>query len=137
MVSLSAASAQTVTVGYATADGTATAPADYSPASGTLTFSPGQTSKTIQVRVYGDRTAEADETFFVNLSNASGATIGDGQGVGTILNDDGSPGGRSASAGQPKGWSGRGEDVALALAPSFTFDDVLFGEMGESRIRRP
>jgi subtilase family serine protease len=55
-----------------------------------LTFTPGQTSKTVTVNVTGDTVVEPDETFFVNLSAASGATIADAQGLGTILNDDGS-----------------------------------------------
>jgi hypothetical protein len=80
-------------VDFATADGTATvADSDYIAASDTLTFGPGETEKTVTVRVKGDRTAEPDETFFVNLTNATGgATILDTQGVGTILNDDGDP----------------------------------------------
>ena len=62
---------------------------DYYAKSGTLTFQPGQTSKSITISVRGDRTQEADETFFVNLSGATNAQIADGQGKGTILNDDG------------------------------------------------
>ncbi|HWP53694.1 MAG TPA: Calx-beta domain-containing protein, partial [Pyrinomonadaceae bacterium] len=87
-VSLSAASGQTVTVNYATASGTATAGSDYQSASGTLTFSPGDTSKPITVLVNGDALNEADETFVVNLSGASNASIIDTQGAGTITNDD-------------------------------------------------
>lgn len=87
-VTLSAASGQTVSVNYATADGTATQPVDYTSTSGTLTFTPGQTTRTITVPVIGDTVPEADETFFVNLSGAVNATIGDNQGVGTIINDD-------------------------------------------------
>jgi hypothetical protein len=91
-VSLSAPSTSTVTVKYATADGTATSrgkDSDYSAAKGTLTFNPGETVKTITVLVNGDTLVEPDETLFVNLSAASGAAIADGQGIGTILNDDG------------------------------------------------
>jgi len=87
-VTLSAASGQTVTVNYATADGTATQPADYTSTSGTLTFTPGQTTQTITVPVVGEVVPEANETFFVNLSGATNATISDNQGVGTITNDD-------------------------------------------------
>ena len=87
-VSLSAASGQTVTVNYATADGAAVQPADYTSTSGTLTFTPGQTSQTISVPVIGETLPEANETFFVNLSGATNATISDNQGVGTITNDD-------------------------------------------------
>src|SRR5262249_18964751 len=67
-VVLSAASNRTVTVNYTTQDGTATAPSDYTAASGTLTFAPGETSKTVHVQVRGDTVVESDETFFVNLS---------------------------------------------------------------------
>ncbi len=87
-VSLSAASGQTVSVNYATADGTATQPADYANSSGTLTFPAGQTTGTITVPVIGEAVAEANEAFFVNLSGATNATIADNQGVGTITNDD-------------------------------------------------
>ena len=67
-VSLSAASGQTVTVNYATANGTAVAPGDYTAASGTLTFTPGVTTQTLTVPVNGDTLNEPNETFFVNLS---------------------------------------------------------------------
>jgi len=88
-VYLSAAVSQTVTVNYATADGTATtAKGDYQASSGTLTFAPGQTSQTITVYVNGNTVDEPDETFYVNLSNPVNATIAGGQGRGTILNDD-------------------------------------------------
>ena len=90
-VSLSAASTNTVSVQYASANGTATAGSDYTAVSGTLTFAPGETSKTISVAVAGDTINEPDETFVVNLSNPSNATIADGQGQATILNDDPPP----------------------------------------------
>ncbi len=87
-VTLSAASAATVTVNYATADQTATAGSDYVAGSGTVTFSPGQTTKPVTVTINGDVTAEADETLLVNLNTPGNATILDGQGIGTIRNDD-------------------------------------------------
>jgi hypothetical protein len=87
-VTLSAASSQPVTVAYATANGTATAGSDYQTATGTLTFAPGQTSKTVTVQILGDRLPEANETFVVNLSSTTNATIADGQGVGTIADDE-------------------------------------------------
>ncbi len=87
-VNLSAASGQTVSVNYATADGTATAPADYTSTSGTLIFTPGQTTLTITVPVIGETVPEANETFFVNLSGAVNATITDNQGQVSIANDD-------------------------------------------------
>jgi len=88
-VTLSAASGQTVAVNYSTANGSATAGSDYVATSGTLTFNPGDTTKTITVVVNGDTVVEPNETFFVNLTTATNATIADGQGVGTILDDDG------------------------------------------------
>ncbi|MGQ0618861.1 MAG: Calx-beta domain-containing protein [Panacagrimonas sp.] len=87
-VSLSAASSQTVTVNFATANGTAVAPGDYTPRSGTLSFAPGVTSRTLGVTVKGDSTREPNETYRVNLSGPANATIADGQGIGTIRNDD-------------------------------------------------
>jgi uncharacterized repeat protein (TIGR01451 family) len=87
-VSLSTASGRSVTVNYATADGTATQPSDYQSTSGALTFAPGQTSKTIGVAVVGETVVEPDETYNVNLSGPSNASLADGAGVGTIVNDD-------------------------------------------------
>jgi chitinase len=88
IVTLSAPSAVAVKVGYATADGTAKAGEDYEAAAGTLTFAPGETSKVVTIKVKGDQKREADETFVVNLAAAAGASVLDGQGVGTIRNDD-------------------------------------------------
>jgi len=89
-VTLSPAATGTVTVGFTTADGTATAGSDYVASSGTLTFSPGDTVKTVTVIVNGDTTVEGNETFFVNLSAPTGAILADNQGQGTITNDDAS-----------------------------------------------
>ena len=92
---LSTSSTQSVSVNYATQNGTAIAggsvPFDYTSRTGTLTFLPGQTSRNVSVIVRGDLYSETDDTFFVNLSNATGgASIAKAQGVGTITNDDGS-----------------------------------------------
>ena len=94
-VFLTPPSGSTVTVDFATADGSATtADNDYAATSGTLTFPPGSNSQPVNVTVNGDTKFEANETFFVNLSNPTGgATIGDAQGQGTIVNDDGVGGG--------------------------------------------
>ena len=73
---------------WSTADGTATAGADYVAAGGTAAIAEGATSVTISVDVVGDTVSEPDETFFVNLADAVGAQIADAQGVGTIVNDD-------------------------------------------------
>jgi len=87
-VSLSAASAETLIVSFATSNGTAVAGSDYLANSGTLTFAPGEVSHTVSILVNGDVLNEAEEIFLVNLSNPMNAVIADNQGVGTILNDD-------------------------------------------------
>src|SRR5207245_1979467 len=91
-VSLSAASPQSIPVDYSTADGTATAPADYVAKSGTLTCPANSTTpQTITIVVNGDNIDEIDETFTVNLSNPTRATIANGTGTGTILDNDNPP----------------------------------------------
>ena len=90
-VSLSAASGKTITVDWSTTNGSAVQPADYTTASGTVTFVPGDTSETLTVSVNGDVIDEADETFTVALSNPANATIADGSGLGTITDDDAVP----------------------------------------------
>jgi len=88
-VTLSAPSEKSISVNFATADGTATtADRDYAATSGTLFIAPGTTSRTIQVWIIGDREKEADETFLVKLSAASNVTLLTSQAVGEILNDD-------------------------------------------------
>ena len=85
-VSLSAPSSQPVTVNYSTADGTAVAGSDYVAISPTpLTFAPGQTQQTITVTVDPEPVGGFSRTFSVNLSSPNGATIGTGQGIGTII----------------------------------------------------
>lgn len=88
-VTLSEPSASAVTVAVATADGTATSAFDYTAVNATLTFQPGQTIAGVVVTITPDVAIERDETFTVNLSAPSGAVIADGQGTGTIVNDDG------------------------------------------------
>ncbi|MBL1211091.1 Calx-beta domain-containing protein, partial [Geminocystis sp. GBBB08] len=74
-VTLSQVSSQTVTVQYATANGTAIAGSDYTATSGTLTFSPGQISKTITIPILNDSVNEFDENFNLTLSNPSNANL--------------------------------------------------------------
>lgn len=106
-VSLSASSSSTVTVNYATSNGTATtADSDYVAASGTLTFTAGQTSKTFTVTINGDTKYEVDETFTVTLSSPSNATLGTSTATGTIINDDASPAITIANASLTEGNSG-------------------------------
>ncbi|MFT3807052.1 MAG: Calx-beta domain-containing protein [Arenimonas sp.] len=88
-VSLSAPAAGAVTYDIATANGTATAGSDYVASSLTGQSIPaGQTSKTFVVTINGDTSDENDETFFANVSNVSGATATDAQGMGTIVDND-------------------------------------------------
>jgi hypothetical protein len=87
-VVLDQASTVPVTVRWATEDGTATAPDDYTAGGDELAFPPGQTSAQITVPVVGDRASEQDETFAVRLSEAGNATIADGSAVVTVVNDD-------------------------------------------------
>jgi len=87
-VSLSRVSGQPVTVDFFTTNTTATAGSDYVATNGTLVFNPGETNKTILLTISGDVLAEGDETFFVMLANATSADIGDGVGIGTIVDDD-------------------------------------------------
>jgi uncharacterized protein len=77
-----------VSIQYATADGTATAGSDYVANSGTATIAEGATSTTVAITINGDTTPEPNETFFVRISAATGATISDNEGIGTIQNDD-------------------------------------------------
>jgi outer membrane protein assembly factor BamB len=92
LVTLSNPSATTVTVTFNAAAGSATPgstwPADFNPAAGTVVFAPGDVLEQVTVNVIRDADVELDETFFVNLSAASGGTLQKGQGAGVILDDD-------------------------------------------------
>lgn len=91
-VSLDGSSSNTVLVNYSTANGTATSGADYSSVSGTLSFAPGETSKTINVPVINDSNVEGNETVLLNLSNANNANIATATTSATIIDDDFAPG---------------------------------------------
>jgi hypothetical protein len=91
-VSLSAPSGKTSAVSFATANGSALAGSDYTATSGTLTFTPGSTSRVINVPIFGDTAIEPrSESYLVNLSGASNATISDAQAVVTIVDNDDKP----------------------------------------------
>ena len=90
-VTLSAPSTQTVTVEFATANGTATSGSDYTAATGTLTFAPGDTSEPVTISLSGDTLDEVDETFTVTLTNPANATLGTAVATGTIIDDDATP----------------------------------------------
>jgi RHS repeat-associated protein len=87
-VTLSSPSASPVTVRYKTSDQTASAACDYLPQAGDLTFAPGETAATVTVPVVGELLAETNETFAIELGEASGAAVADASGVVTITNDD-------------------------------------------------
>ena len=112
-VTLDEAASGTVTVDYETSDGSAEAGADYSAASGTLSFSAGATRKTISVAISNDSVSENDETFTVTLSNASGGDLGTSEATGTIRNRAVTPVTASFS-GMPNEHEGDGSE--------FTFD---------------
>jgi hypothetical protein len=164
-VNLSTPSASPVSVKWATFAQTATSGADVQLASGTLYFSPGQTTQPATVRVVGDTVDEGDEIFRINLGDAVGGPIIDGQGVGTILDDDpkrqgywmvGTDGGIFAFGAAPfKGSTG---NIALnrpingmVSTPSgdgywmvaddggiFTFGDAgFFGSTGDKKLDKP
>jgi hypothetical protein len=89
-VSLSSPSGKTVTASWSTADFSATAPDDYATASGTVTFAPGETSKSVAISVKGDAIDEPDEVFAVSFKNPVNATMGGVYGLGfvTVTDDD-------------------------------------------------
>ena len=95
-VNMSAASAEPVTVDYASADGTAVAGADYPAVAGTLTFAPGETAKTVEVAALADDEVEGEETVTLSLSNPQGATIAAGTATGTVA--DVAPGATALTA---------------------------------------
>lgn len=100
-IALSSPSNQIVAVDFSTEDGTATAGSDYQPRSGTRLFNPGQLTQTVTVPINGDTTGEADETFFLSLSDPTSGVLTDGTGIATIVNDDGPPVTASLSVNSP------------------------------------
>jgi hypothetical protein len=111
-VTLSAASGSPVTVGYATANGTASAGSDYTAASGTLVFRAGETQKAIPIAVAGDTTIEQDETFTVTLANPVNAKLAKASATATIRNDDTAV---SVTPGSYKGQTQNGNYVFFTL----------------------
>ena len=90
-VTLSAASGREVAVNWATTDDSATSPADFTAASGTLTIMPGETTATVAVATEDDTLDEPDETFTLTLSSPSNATLGEATATGTITDNDDPP----------------------------------------------
>ncbi|MCY3618169.1 MAG: hypothetical protein OXG66_10880 [Acidimicrobiaceae bacterium] len=121
VLELDRTSSETVTVDYATSDGTATEPGDYTEVSGTATFASGETQKHVRVPLTDDDVAEQDETFTVVLTNAAGAVIGtDNRATVTINDDDGSalPTISLADSSESEGTSSFTETTLTLSAPS-------------------
>lgn len=126
---------QTSSVQFATSNGTATvAGDDYEASSGTVTFGPGEATKTVSVTINGDTTVEPDETFTLTLSSPTSATIGDGQAAGRIVNDDDPPEGAdaiaeieasAASIGQPLTYSATARNGGSAPAANVMLEVEL------------
>ena len=139
---LSHASSRTVTVDYATSDGTAVAGSDYNAASGALTFNAGDTSQTVQVTVLTDSEDEGQETLTLTLSNPSQATLDDATGAGAIENGESS----SGTQEDPPAEDPPAEDPVVLLTASFanvpathdgsafTFDLTFSEEFGLSYV---
>jgi serralysin len=87
-VNLNKPSTETITVNFSTSNNTATSGEDYVSRTGTLTFLPGQVSKTVGVKINGDRIVENDEYLYLYLDQATNATISNPWGQGKIINDD-------------------------------------------------
>jgi glucose/arabinose dehydrogenase len=105
-VTLSASSERTVTVDYATMDGTAAAGVDYTVAAGTLSFPPGTMSQSIDIQIAGDALDEPDEIFRVALSNPAEGGLADGAGTATIVDNDSAPSVRVDDVQLPEGSGG-------------------------------
>jgi hypothetical protein len=116
-VTLSGATDLPATVGWATAEGTATVPSDYAAGSGTLTFAPGETSKTVTVTIADDAAIEPDEQFAVTLTDAVDATVGTGTAAVTV-NDDDRPAGLRLNELHPRMTAAGGHDRVELLALS-------------------
>ncbi len=130
-VSLSSPSLSTVTVTYQTQDGTATQGEDYTLTSGMLTFDPGVTTQPINVPIIGETAFEGDETFTVQLTLATNATLVDDSGTGTILNDDIDP----ATGLEPVVWVKRAGVVACGPGLTKTTYEA-WGNAGASSNRQ-
>jgi ribosomal protein L24E len=122
-VSLAVPQNNAASVRWATADGTAVAGQDYEPASGTITFAPGETTKTITVNVIGDYDREADEDFYVRLSDPVNDVLPGAPGRGVLLNED------------PKG---QGYWLVASDGGIFAFaDSGFFGSTGNVKLNQP
>jgi hypothetical protein len=134
VVALSSASGQPITVNYTTADGTATAGLDYAAQSGTVTFAPGVTTQPIAITINSDQLVEPDETFSVNLSAPSNATILKGQAIGTITSTAGVPAVSVSGATVTEGANPNATFAVTLSAPSPTAVTVTYTVAGVTAI---
>ena len=116
-VTLQPASARLVQVGWSTANGTATAPTDYTEKVDFVQFAPGETTKSITVLIQGDTLNEPNETLFVNLGGVDGARIADPQGLGTIVDKSAPP---SLAISDATGQEGQGATFTVTLTGTTT-----------------
>jgi Ca2+-binding RTX toxin-like protein len=129
-VTLSAASTQTVTVAYATVDGTATGGTDYTAKSGTLSFAPGTTSQPVAVVTTQDSTVEPNETLILRLTSPTGgAAIAKADGTGTINNDDTTTTPPPSGTGQT--FNGKNTSETITGTP---YDDTIIGNRGNDTL---
>ena len=120
VVTLDPAATAAVTVDYATADGTATAGSDYTATSGTLTFQPGEMSKTVSVPIADDAVDDGGETLTLTLSSASGADLGDAEATGTIRNTEPESSGLSVADAEATEEEDAALDFVVTLDPAAT-----------------
>ena len=125
LVKLAGPTARTVTVDYATADGSATAGADYRSVSGTLTIGPGESSATVAVEIVDDEIYEPDETFVARLSSPVNAAIVAGEATGTIIDDDEEPAAVAILPESPTLCVG-GAPTIIDLSRHFSGDNLSF-----------
>src|SRR5579862_109903 len=125
-VMLSAASSRVVSVGYETSDGTATAPADYVATSGTLTFSPGETAKTITVPIVGRQSIEPNKQFSLNLLNPVNATLLSDPATGNIETYT------APNAGSWQGATQEGNYVYFTVTPTATITQFRTNSLTET-----
>jgi hypothetical protein len=132
VVRLTHPSVETISVNYATTEGTATGSLDYVAASGTLTFQPGELEKTFPLQIKGDTTDEGDERFSITFSNPVNVNLNTSSNVVTIVNDDRSYiefGAPTFTAGEGDGRATItvkrfGPTITQATVNYFTFDDT-------------
>ncbi|WP_373543571.1 Calx-beta domain-containing protein [Chamaesiphon sp.] len=134
-LTLSNPSTEIVTVKYATADDSAIAGSDYTATTGTITFDPGDTTKTINIAVTGDTTFEPTETFKLNLSEATNATIATSSATGSIVNDDTAPSIINGTPNADRLDGTNSDDTISGLAGNDTIyggigNDIIFGGAG-------